>query len=322
MLQRSSPLKSKIAILVGCTFLALLWIQTAAASGDHLLRMPGATLLLGFGYVDDLVATTPTQAVRVLPADNQPQTRSYPSPTFPSISRDGKLIACARLKSSSPQRVAIATYSIEKRSWVEYAEVDDVWALAISPDNRKLAYVSNDVVGDSPLLHVLDMDSKLTNIFPAQISVPSAISWSPDSDRITYQTDQSPHDPNRFEPLINVADVKSGQTRVIGAGKYPSWSRSGEWITYIDQLGQQAKLVHSDGSGERTLATPPHNLWGVRGQFLFPPVWSPDSTQLLLNEVWDVETLQTDVLLFNAATGKLEKKYGSRMAVLGWAEAR
>jgi Tol biopolymer transport system component len=152
--------------------------------------------------------------------------------------------------------------------------------------------------------------------------VPSSLSWSPDGERITYQTDSAQADPSRFEPTVKVVDLTTGKAWSIGAGRNPAWSPSGQWIAYLDSAGNRAVVVHPDGSGTRTLTTARGNFWGVRGRFFLVPVWSPDSSRLLVNELLDPETLQTDVLLFDIANGKLVKKFSKRTAVLGWAEAK
>jgi hypothetical protein len=52
------------------------------------------------------------------------------------------------------------------------------------------------------------------------------------------------------------------------------------------------------------------------------PVWSPDSSTVLLNELVDVNTGTVDIHLLNLKTLKLKAMFKNKLRVLGWAESK
>ena len=311
--------KMDIAGAVGRGFLLvlslLLWLRMAEASGDGLLRMRGATLLLGPADTAFLAVTTPTETLTVLPLADQPQTRGYPIPAFPSISRDGKLVACIRLKSANPQRAAAAIYSIPEKKWTEYAEAEYIGVVSISPDGSKLAFTSAE--HQVPIrLNVVDLATGQQRLLPS--AQPWAMSWSPDGTRLAYDFYQGEFG---TRPAVGVVEVDTGKTWKIADGWRPSWSPSGDWIAYLDPAETSCIRVRPDGSGASTVTTAHRDFLGWPRKFILTPVWSPDSQKLLLNATWNVEG-PSDVLLFDFAKQKLKKAKRGGMTVLGWAEAK
>jgi Tol biopolymer transport system component len=59
---------------------------------------------------------------------------------------------------------------------------------------------------------------------------------------------------------------------------------------------------------------------GWRSVF-FRPVWSPDSTQLLVNKLRNLDRLSVDVYQFDLSTGKSTRKLKDGVPVLAWAES-
>src|SRR5271155_3101006 len=110
-----------------CCMCYLLFLSTidSDAKAPNLLRIPGANLLLGYGVIEVLTVTTSSETIKVLPAPDQPKMGTYPNyptPIFSNISLNGRTVACIRLKSGNPKRVAVATYSITEKKWTEYAQ--------------------------------------------------------------------------------------------------------------------------------------------------------------------------------------------------------
>ena len=289
-------------------------LYATGADKRQSVRLPGSTLLSGYGS-GILTVTRSSQVVQV-PLANPQGDRTRPMPSFPSISVDGERVFCPVFRDVSDSE--IGSYSISTNTWEKYGTAEHVWAIVASPDMRSLAYISNDRSGDPPRLHVLVMSTGETSVVPIKVAVPSSVSWSPNSERLTFQTDLS-NELTQTELAIGVVDLRSGKTWMIGKGRSPSWSPSGEWIAYLDPTDGRVLLVHPDGSGQKTLAESPKSLFGARGQFYLLPVWSPDSRELLLNEVWDIERLDTDVLIYELSTGKLRRKFRDKTPVLGWA---
>jgi Tol biopolymer transport system component len=279
-------------------------------------RLPGATLLIGSASPFFLVATTPNGTQRILPEPNQPESRDY-TPVYPSISRDGSLVATVRLKTGGyPRQVAIATYSIPEKKWTEYAEGEFAGAVAVTPDGSKLAFsASRQRVGGSgdDHLHIIDLRTGRESIGPQVPSFSQVfVSWSPDSRRLAYS----------FNFEIRVWDTDTSKTSKIADGALPAWSPSGEWIAYLqgasdDRSGTRCMEVHPDGSGEIALVQP-HKERG----FVEPPVWSPDSNAILLNELVNFDKATVDVHMLDLKTHRLKTVFKDNLPVVGWAEAR
>jgi len=89
--------------------------------------------------------------------------------------------------------------------------------------------------------------------------------------------------------------------RKLVSGGAPAWSPSGEWIAYF--YGSKARVVHPDGTGEKTIADLPRAGFLIRRQLEFRelPVWSPDSAHLLLN-ILMTEEYGMDVLIVDVAS--------------------
>lgn len=96
-----------------------------------------------------MAVSMPHQTLPLLPEPNQPYIGG--PLMYPSITRDGRIVASARLKSARPRRVAIATYSVAEKRWTEYAEGDYAGSVAISPDGSKLAFAGEASSHPAPL---------------------------------------------------------------------------------------------------------------------------------------------------------------------------
>jgi Tol biopolymer transport system component len=305
----------KLGGFLCCILCLFLWLTMAEARGDGLLRLRGAALLLGPADTGFLVVTTESETFTVLPTTNQPQTLAYPIPTFPSISRDGKLVACIRLKSADPQRAAAAIYSIPEKKWTEYAEAEYIGTVAISPDGSKLAFTTAERQVPERF-HVVDLVTGQQRLLPSPHSW--AMSWSPDGTRLAYDFYQGEFG---TRPAVGVVEVDTGKTWKIADGWRPSWSPSGEWIAYLDPAETSCIRVRPDGSEASTVTTMHRDFLGWPGKFILTPVWSPDSQKLLLNATRNVEG-PSDILLFDFAKQKLKKAKRGGVAVLGWAEPK
>jgi hypothetical protein len=127
----------------------------------------------------------------------------------------------------------------------------------------------------------------------------------------------TPHvDVSEYE--IRILDVLNRHERTLVPGSDPSWSPSGEWIAYLNDAGGVA-IVHPDGSGSTTLATLRRSFpCFCKRYFMYPPVWSPDSNALLLNEAAMDETARALIHRFDLGARTLRQQQGKGVAVLGW----
>jgi WD40 repeat protein len=280
-----------------------------------LARLPEGTLLVGYPLYEVWV-TTPNENLKLQPTEGEVVSGNL-STISPSITRDGRIVAAARLKEAHSRRVAIATYSIPQRKWTEYAEGEFTYAVAISPDGTKLAYVEEIKETNGRFVnrvHVINLRT-LEQIAGPEIapgfamhSFDPGLSWSPRGNQLAYGGHP-----------IEVWDVETNNHWKVADGEKPAWSPDGKWIAYLNSENERHStvgMVHPDGSGDGILITLPRN-----SAFVERPVWSPDSKTLLLNRLHDGEKWTMDIELLDVTTLKLTSKFKDVAPVYGWAES-
>ena len=138
-----------------------------------------------------------------------------------------------------------------------------------------------------------------------------------------------------FRGEIRIWDSDTGKVSKIADGDAPAWSPSGEWIAYLQgtwdpltnrivfEPGRWAPrciAVRPDGSGKKTLIELRHTKNSSR-VLVEPPVWSPDSRSILLNELADVDRNTVSIHLLDLQTLKLKTIFRNTIHVAGWAAA-
>jgi Tol biopolymer transport system component len=161
-----------------------------------------------------------------------------------------------------------------------------------SPDGSRILYAQF-APGHVTLFSVKPDGSDPVQLSPPGLSIIDlgffdrvGADWAPDGSRVTFAAfDQS----SRRTGLFVVSADGSGLRQVTppGVGALSAqWSPNGDliaftgcipWRTWRDCRIPQAWVVHPDGTGLRQV-TPP-----VNGAVFWTPVWSPDSTKLLVN---------------------------------------
>lgn len=154
-----------------------------------------------------------------------------------------------------------------------------------SPDGSRILYTQFDSSDHGTLFSV-----KLDGSDPVELSPPAlsvigldffdrvGADWSPDGSRVAFAAfDQSSRKTGLF--IVNADGSGLRQITPPGVGALSAqWSPSGALIAFTSCCGlPQAWVVHPNGAGLRQV-TPP-----VRRAVFWTPVWSPDSTKLLLN---------------------------------------
>jgi Tol biopolymer transport system component len=310
---------SRIILICSCLSVALL--QGAAAEPKEMLHLPGAVLLLGYPDDDVLYVSRDGEELRLQP----PGPNRAGHHTYPSLSRDGAFVATSYVKSPYPDyREGIATDSLTENQWKHYSGGDYryVWAMTLSPDGSMLAFKAERDWSQPRQLLLLDLSTGVTTALIESYLTSAPLSWSPDGRHFAFEHPVRRPDPNVDvdEYEIRIRDVRNQRDRRLVSGSAPSWSPSGEWIAYLDSAGAVA-LVHPDGTGAPTLVGLRRSFhWFYKRFFMHPPVWSPDSKALLLNEAAADETARALIHHFDLGARKRRQKRGKGVAVLGWTQ--
>lgn len=317
---RHVVLRGTAIILVGsCLSVALL--HGEAERKERLLHVPGAVLLLGYPDDDVLYVTRDGEELTLQP----PGPNRAGHHTYPSLSRDGSVIATSYVKSPYPHyREGIAVYSLVDKHWTQYSGGDFhyVWAVSLSPDGSALAFKAARHWSQPWQLLLLNLRTGMMTILIEPYFTSAPLSWSPDGQRFVYEhpvrRPDGTVDANDSE--ISVRDLRNERDRRLVAGSAPSWSPSGEWIAYLHDTGAVA-IVGPDGTGAAALVSLRRGFpWLYKRFFMYPPLWSPDSTTLLLNENAADETARALIHQLDRGQRKLRQRTGKGVAVLGWAQ--
>jgi Tol biopolymer transport system component len=200
--------------------------------------------------------------------------------------------------------------------WKTYGDFDFIGYPAFSRDGSKVAVVVQS--GDSNELLMLDRatEKMMKGPYNRGMQVSGALSWSPDGTRLAVGIQR-----RDLPEQVAVLDLTTGNVQPVGEGYTPAWSPTGEWIAYY--AGQRCMVVHPDGTGSKAVRDVSHRIVLLQGYRSFNGglAWSPDGTQLLLNEIRG-DGPNLDVMLVDLATGSSTKKCEDCLPVFGWASLK
>ena len=314
------PVRPWLLLLCGCV--AIAFVQRAGAERhERLLHLTGSVLLLGYPEDDTLYVTRDGEELTLQP----PGPNRAGHPTYPSLSRDGTLVATSYVKSPYPRyREGIAIYSLATRRWTLYdgGDFHYVWATALSPDGSTVAFKAERHWSQPRQLLILDLQTGDTTVLAEPYLSSAALAWSPDGRQFVVGHPVRGPGPSAelVESELRIRGLGDRQERRLVSGSNPSWSPSGEWIAYLDPEGAVA-MIRPDGTGATTLARLRRRpLFFSKRYLVNPPVWSPDSTALLLHEFVADETARTLIHQFDLEPRTLRRKTGAGVAVLGWSD--
>jgi hypothetical protein len=289
-------------------FTSLVLVVSSIAHGqEKTFSMPGSVLLFG-NYEQGLVLRTPESVSTLHAPENS--NRSVPV-AVASLGSEGERVAWGFPVSNEygqekRVRCAVGVYSVRDHSWQTYGDFSRVMIAVVSPDDSMVAFVAMQGSGANVRHAIFILDLRTGKTRELSQEAPSSLSWSPDRKSLAMDS-----------AIVSVVDNGLADRRVYGERHFPAWSPSGEWIAYIDASEQQIRLVRPDGTEDHLLKDVKNHLFGHR-HFALSPVWSPDSTKILLNEYkGDGDSL--DVVLLDIKTGHSSTKLTNGNPVLGWA---
>jgi hypothetical protein len=306
-------------------------ISPAIAEKDHLPRMPGTVLLVGYPPSSIFFATG-DQTLRI-------EGNGWGDGNIvPSMSTDGRVVVSGRYSGTDspgfaalPRRwgtqpdIVLSAWSAEDKRWTDYPDYvlgKGGTQLAVSPDGGRL------VLPRKGRLQLLDLKNGKATL-EREYSIGGAhFSWSPDGQRVAFDQAHMKIVDGVTVSLnsVFILNLESGAVTKIDDGVMPSWSPSGEWIAFYgyssvrvnaksgsySAAADQLTLIHPDGTGERVIA---------RRGASWLPVWSPDSQKVLIQWLRD-EQGHMDADMVEINTGKAARQFRNVVSIFAWSPAK
>ena len=155
-----------------------------------------------------------------------------------------------------------------------------------SQDQSKILFLQTNPDGSNDLFVVRTDGTGLTRLNPPTLTLdcclPPQARWSPDGRSIVFEGFAAGSGGGSGTALYTVRPDGSHLQRITALGRnaiQPAWSPDGSWIAFVSYGGfgwPSLELVHPDGTGQ-------HKVTSASEGFASDPVWSPDSTQLLIS---------------------------------------
>ena len=306
----------------GALGIALIAATVAVTASDKVgtFSLPNSVLL--FNESDHLRLVTPGADQRVsLPVDlgwNRSDDRSAHNPDF---SPTGQFIAWGfavawddSRRDLYRARYALGIYFLAQHAWKVYGDFDSVGPIAIAPDGLRIAAVVQHGRDGRLMLFDVATGTFSPTSTPKDLAIDD-LSWSPEGQRLVTGSRCDGGRP------VTLLDPVTGRVDPLALGCHPSWSPTGEWIAYIDPTRLKTWIVHPDGTAAKVVREHKADwfhvlLLGYR-EFMYGAVWSPDGTQLLLNE-FRGDGPYLDAMLLDLTIGRTAKMRRNSLAVRAW----
>jgi nickel/cobalt exporter len=158
----------------------------------------------------------------------------------------------------------------------------NIWYFAVSPDHGKVAFATDDGANGSQIWTWERATGQLELIQACEEAYCSEFAWSPDGQGLLYSRLD-------FDPEINPAnvqtiwwlDLETLQSEplfqdALTPGFSPRWSPDGKWLSYTSINPLEVRFYHMESGESQAL---PSGLG-------YPAVWSPDSSQVILQDIY------------------------------------
>jgi len=305
-------MESKIGFFV--TVIALC-ASSIHADKPAIFSMPDSSLL--FGRHDDLRLALPDHSETIKPPVEVAANHGYFA--FPSISPKGDLIAWGfareveKESSEHSVRFVLGVFSVAGQAWKIFGEFDNIGAAAFSPDGSKIAFVAEQQKKKGLVIFDVSKETMTNGPYPPGMPGSASLSWAPDAKRLAVEIQGG-----EKNSLIAILELDTGHVQSLGESFNPAWSPSGNWIAYFDPSGAKCQLIHPDGTGAKVALKLSQSAFSYRRFGWGSPVWSPDGTQMLLDEMKG-DGNQSDVVLLAVASGHVTTKARNALPIFGWA---
>src|SRR6266508_3807609 len=246
-------------------------------------------------------------------------------------SPDGTRLLCTTVEEANPAEKGL--YTVRSSDAGDLVRVtatppggfDDGYGY--SPDGSRILFARFDSNDHGTLFSVRPDGSDPVQLSPPALSVIDlgffdrvGADWAPDSSRVAFAAfDQSSRRTGLFVVNADGSGLRLVTPSGVGALS-AQWSPNGALIAFTSCISArncripQAWVVHPDGTGLRQV-TPP-----VSGAIFWTPVWSPESTKLLLNSLDRND--QTSLWTVNTDGSELSKLTDTvSLAQLAWGSA-
>jgi Tol biopolymer transport system component len=157
----------------------------------------------------------------------------------------------------------------------------NIWYFAVAPDASSVVYVADDGANGSEIWSWEVASDQMTFLQDCENAYCSEFAWSPDGQGLLYSRLD-------FDPDVNPANVQSIWwldldtlaseplfQDALTPGFSPCWSPDGKWLSYTSINPLEIKFYNMETGENQTL---PSGLG-------YPAVWSPDSTQVILQDI-------------------------------------
>jgi len=172
----------------------------------------------------------------------------------------------------------------------------NIWYFAVAPNHRRVVFAADNGANGSQIWSWKVESDQLTVLLDCENAYCSEFAWSPDGQGLLYSRLD-------FDPELNPANVQSIWwldldtleseplfQDALTPGFSPRWSPDGQWLSYTSINPMEIKFYQMETMQNQTIPT----------RLGYPAVWSPDSTEVILQDLyWGEFSSQNKLYSYN-----------------------